>query len=119
MAGVGAMSPDMESSRTWVFIISLPMILPIYLWQPMVSAPHGPLAVALSLVPFSAPIAMIMRMTSVAVPAWQIGLSLALLALTAVAMVWFMARLFRVHTLLSGESPSLQRLWTALRTAST
>jgi len=44
MAGIGALSPDMESSRTWVFVISLPMIIPIYLWQPIVTSPNGPLA---------------------------------------------------------------------------
>jgi len=37
MAGIGALAPDMESSRTWVFVISLPRVIPIYLWQPIVT----------------------------------------------------------------------------------
>lgn len=115
MAGIGALSPDMESSRTWVFVISLPMMLPIYLWQPIVTSPNGPLAAALSVIPFSAPVAMLMRMTSTAVPIWQIGASLALLLITGVGMIWLMARLFRVQTLLSGESLSLRRMWSALK----
>ncbi|HHX65921.1 MAG TPA: ABC transporter permease [Chloroflexi bacterium] len=115
MAGLGAMSPDMESSRVWTFVISLPMTIPIYLWQALVTAPNGPLAVALSLFPLSSPIAMVMRITSATVPTWQMALSLALLALSAVGIVWLMARLFRVHTLLSGEAPSLRRMWSALR----
>jgi len=115
MAGIGALSPDMESSRTWVFVISLPMMLPIYLWQPIATSPNGPLAAALSLIPFSAPVAMLMRMTSTAVPIWQIGASLALLLITGIGMIWLMARLFRVQTLLSGESLSLRRMWSALK----
>ena len=58
---------------------------------------------------------MLMRMTSTLVPGWQIGFSLALLLLTGVGMIWLMGRLFRVQTLLSGESISLQRVWSALR----
>jgi ABC-2 type transport system permease protein len=43
-------------------------------------------------------------------PLWQMGVSLALLLLTGVGMIWLMARLFRVQTLLCGESPSVRRM---------
>jgi ABC-2 type transport system permease protein len=115
MAGIGALAQDVESSRAWIFIITLPMTLPIYLWMGITSSPHGPLATILSMIPFSSPMTMLMRMTSTVVPGWQIGLSLALLLLTGVGMIWLMGRLFRVQTLLSGESISLQRVWSALR----
>jgi ABC-2 type transport system permease protein len=115
MAGIGALAPDMEGSRTWVFVISLPMMIPIYLWTAIVNAPNGAFAVALSMIPFSAPVAMLMRMTTAAVPLWQLITSLVLLVLTGVVMVWLMARLFRVQTLLSGESISLKRLVSAIR----
>ena len=99
MAGLGALSPDMEGSRGWVFLLTLPMMLPVYLWSAIASSPNGPLATALSLIPFSAPVAMLMRMTSTTVPAWQIGVSLGLLAVTTIVVIWLMARLFRVQTL--------------------
>ncbi|MFQ5594323.1 MAG: ABC transporter permease [Anaerolineae bacterium] len=114
MAGIGALAPDIESSRAWVFVVTLPMLVPIYLWMAISTSPNGSLAVALSLIPFSAPVAMLMRMTSTSVPAWQLGVSLLLLALTGVGMVLLMARLFRVQTLLSGESLSIRRMWSAL-----
>ncbi len=112
-AGIGALATDIESSRTWVFVISLPMLLPMYFGAAIASAPDSILAVALSLIPFSAPITMLMRIVSAAVPAWQIALSLGLLFLTSLLVIWLMARLFRVQTLLSGESISLQRMWAA------
>jgi ABC-2 type transport system permease protein len=117
MAGIGALSPDLESSRTWTFAISLPMLVPIYLWMAITSAPQGALAVTLSLFPFSSPLAMLMRLASATVPTWQLAASLGLLLVTAAAIVWLMARLFRVQTLLSGESFSAGRFWTALREA--
>jgi ABC-2 type transport system permease protein len=115
MAGIGALAPDIEGSRSWVFVISLPMMIPIYLWTAIVNAPNGAFAVALSMIPFSAPVAMLMRMTTTAVPLWQLITSLAMLLITGTGMVWLMARLFRVQTLLSGESLSLNRLFSAIR----
>lgn len=114
MAGIGALSSDVEGSRAWVFVLTLPMMIPIYFWSAIVANPNSPLAVALSLFPLSAPVSMLMRMTSTAVPAWQLGLSLGLLLLAGVLTVWLMARLFRVQTLLSGESFSLGRAWSTL-----
>lgn len=115
MAGLGALSVSLESSRGWVFLVTLPMLIPIYVWVNIVEAPNGPLAVVLSLIPFSAPVAMLIRMTGTVVPAWQLATSLALLLVSGVGMVWLMGRLFRVKTLLSGEALSARRLLAALR----
>jgi ABC-2 type transport system permease protein len=115
MAGIGALARDVEDGRTWLFVISLPMMIPIYLGVAISGAPNGTLAVALSLIPFSAPVAMLLRITSTAVPIWQIGLSLMLLVLAGLGTIWLMARLFRVQTLLSGESLSVRRFLAALQ----
>lgn len=115
MAGLGALSPNLEATRSWVFVITLPMLIPIYLWVVLANAPNSALAVALSLIPFSAPMAMLMRLASTTVPPWQVVSSLLLLGGTAVLMVWLMSRLFRVQTLLSGEPFSPARFWRVLR----
>jgi ABC-2 type transport system permease protein len=115
MAGIGALARDVEDGRSWLFIISLPLMIPIYLWMVIASEPDGPVAVVLSLIPFSAPVAMLMRLASGPVPAWQLATSLALLAVTVVATIWLMARLFQVRTLLSGEPISARRMWATLK----
>lgn len=117
MSGIGALAEDMESSRVWVFLITLPMLLPFYLGSTIAQAPGGPLAVALSLVPFSAPVAMMLRLTSTAVPTWEILLSLGLLLITGVGAVALMARIFRAQVLLSGGGLSLSKLWRAVTEA--
>ncbi len=115
MAGIGALARDVEDGRTWLFVISLPMMIPIYLGMAISGAPNGTLAVALSLFPLSAPVAMLLRIASTAVPIWQIVLSLILLVLTGLGTIWLMARLFRVQTLLSGESLSVRRFLATLQ----
>ncbi len=114
MAGIGALAPDVEGSRGWIFVLTVPMMIPIYLWTAIVNAPNGPVAIALSLFPYSAPVGMLMRMTTVAVPGWQLAVSLGLLLLAAAGTIWLMARLFRAQTLLSGESLMIGRFWAAL-----
>ena len=114
MAGIGALARDVEDGRVWLFVISLPMMIPIYLWAAIASDPNGLLAVALSLFPFSAPVAMLMRLTGASVPAWQIAVSLGLLLVTAFGVIWLMARLFHARTLLSGESLSIRRFLAVL-----
>ena len=114
MAGIGALARDVEDGRVWLFVISLPLMLPIYLGVTITGAPDSVLAIGLSLFPFSSPVAMLLRITGAVVPVWQIVLSLMLLALTGVGAVWLMARLFRAQTLLSGESLSVRRLWVTL-----
>jgi ABC-2 type transport system permease protein len=116
MAGLGALMPDAAGNHAslTLFLVGLPTALPIYLISAITGAPNGPLATALSLFPLSAPITMIVRMTSTTVPAWQIAFSLSLLFVTAVGTLRLMARLFRAKTLLSGESLSLRRFASAV-----
>ena len=90
MAGIGALAPDIENSRAWIFALSLPMLIPLYLWTAIVAAPNSLLSITLSLFPFSAPVTMLMRITVAAVPAWQVGSSLLLLALAGAGMIWLM-----------------------------
>lgn len=115
MAGIGALARDVEDGRIWLFVISLPMMIPIYLWSAITQNPDSLVAVTLSLIPFSAPVAMVMRLTAGSVPAWQIAASFGLLLVSGPAMIGLMGRLFRTHTLLSGESISARRIWATLR----
>jgi len=115
MAGLGALTPDVHGSQNWVFIVTLPMMIPFYFWLSLVQQPTSTLALVLSLFPFSAPLAMLLRIMVMQVPAWQITLSLGLIAVTAVLVVRLMSRLFRAQVLLSGEPLSVQRFLRALR----
>jgi len=115
MAGLGAITPDIHSSQNWVFVITLPMMIPMYFWLPLVESPQSALSVALSLIPWSAPISMVLRLTVAQVPLWQIVLSMAILIVTAILTIRLMARLFRAQVLLSGEPLNAARLLQALR----
>lgn len=114
MAGLGALAPDVHSSQSLVFVITLPMMIPYYLWINITGDPAGAVAVVLSLFPFSAPLAMLLRIAVTTVPVWQLAASLGLIVLTALGTVRLMSRLFRAQVLLSGEPLSWRRMLRAL-----
>ncbi len=112
---VGALSSSMREGPAYAVIFTLPAAIPYYFFTLFVGAPDSPLPVALSIFPLTAPLSMTMRMVVFDVPTWEILVSLALLALSAVGMMWVAGRLFRVQTLLSGQVPRLRDIPKLLR----
>lgn len=71
-----------------------------------ISSPEGLPARILSIFPFTSPFAMVPRSIVGNVPAWELILSLVLLAVTAIAGVLFASRVYRVGVLMYGQKPS-------------
>ena len=90
-------------------------MLPLYFISLFTTEPNGTIPVILSIFPLTAPLAMTQRLVISNVPAWEIGLSIALLALTAGAIMWLAGRLFRVQILLAGQMPKLREIPRLLR----
>jgi len=110
LGAIGALAPTSREGSQFTFIILLPLMLPLWFQSAFIQAPNGALATFFSLFPLSAPMAMITRMVSNAVPLWQVLLSLALLAATAYGLVVLAARFFRADTLLSDATLDWKRL---------
>lgn len=115
MAGAGALVPKVKemTSATWVVISPLMAgyMVGIIIYS---VAPHGGLATALSIIPFTAPVLMVMRLTVGGVPIWQLVLSVGLMILTVIIVVHLVAKTFRVQSLLSGEPFSARRFFAVL-----
>ncbi|MGE5223208.1 MAG: ABC transporter permease [Omnitrophica WOR_2 bacterium] len=114
MAAVGALVPNLREASQATFIVILPLLVPLMGIGVLITAPDGGLAVALSLIPFTAPVAMMTRLAAGGVPFWQLLLAAALLAATAGLVMRTVAGMFRAQTLLTGQPFSLKRLLGAL-----
>ena len=64
----------------------------------------------LSLIPFLTPLLMFLRIIVLTPPWWQIGLSLALLGASILAVLWLAARIYRVGILMYGKKPTFPEL---------
>jgi ABC-2 type transport system permease protein len=51
-----------------------------------------------------------LRMAAMAVPVWQLALSLALMVLSIYGMMWVATRIYRVGILMYGKRPTLPEM---------
>jgi len=115
--GIGSISDSEQESRQLAAMLTLITVIPFMAYGVLLAEPDGTISVALTLFPLTAPLAAIIRLNLGSLPAWQLALSLALLALSLLAAVPLAARLFRLSLLLHGARPTLRRLWRNLRRA--
>lgn len=108
MAAIGALSTTMRESQNFVAVVTLPAAIPFFFLAVFAEDPHSTLPVVLSMIPFTAPLSMTMRIAVADVPAGEILLSLVLLIGGVALVIWMAGRLFRVNTLLSGNLPRLR-----------
>jgi ABC-2 type transport system permease protein len=114
MAAIGALVPNLREASQATFIVILPLLIPLMSISVLITAPNGGLATTLSLIPFTAPVAMMTRLAAGGVPFWQPILAAVLLAITAVLVLRLVAGMYRAQTLLTGQPFSLKRLFSAL-----
>jgi len=110
MLGIGSLVSTYQEANQWAALISLSAMFPFFLLSAIVDQPHGPLAVILSIFPWTAPVTMMMRLPSGGVPAWQLAISMSLLLVSAILMLRLSARVFRIGLLLYGKTPNLPEI---------
>jgi ABC-2 type transport system permease protein len=114
-AAIGAAVDNETDSQQFMMPILMPLILGLYIGiSVVISDPHGSLATAFSLIPFTSPVVMMMRIP-MGVPLWQILVSLVLLYVTFIGMIWFSAKIYRVGILMYGKKPTYKELYKWLK----
>jgi ABC-2 type transport system permease protein len=103
MATIGATVTEAREGQQMTGLISLPIWIPYMLTGLLMSDPNSPLALALSMIPLTAPMTMLMRDGLTILPAWQIGLSAAIQILFTVGAIWLAGRAFRLGMLRYGK----------------
>jgi ABC-2 type transport system permease protein len=92
----------------------LPVMMPLFLGYALslsvvTNDPYGPIAFWLSMIPFTSPIAMMVRLPY-GVPDWQLALSMALLVLGFIGTVWVASKIYRVGILMYGKKTSMKEM---------
>lgn len=109
-AAIGSAVDNEADSGQFTMPITMPLLLAyIMSFGVLVNDPHGTIAVWLSMIPLTSPIAMLVRIPF-GVPFWQIALSASLLVGGFVLTTWVAARIYRVGILMYGKKPSLKEL---------
>jgi ABC-2 type transport system permease protein len=101
---VGAAAGDIKETQALLMPVMLLVALPMMMLGAVVQDPNGPVATAMSFVPFATPMMMVAR---VAMPPgvawWQPAVGVVLVLATTLACVWAAGRIFRVGLLMQGK----------------
>src|SRR5690348_9734516 len=109
-AAVGAISSTEQEARQAQQPVAWLLVLSFVSMFALLNDPNSTLAITLSLVPLSAPIAMPVRWAAGNIPGYEIALSLAILVVSIVGVTWIAARIYRVGILMTGKRPNLREL---------
>ncbi|MCI0395078.1 MAG: ABC transporter permease [Chloroflexi bacterium] len=113
-AAIGVSVTEASEGQQAAGILSLLTMAPLWFAFLFFESPNSPLAVTLSLVPFTSPLTVIVRWQAAGVPAWQLLLSWLLLAGTAGLAILLVGRLLRAGMLRYGQRLTLREVATVL-----
>lgn len=109
-AAIGAAVDNETDTQQFMLPIMLPLMLGVYIgFATVINDPHGTVATVFSMIPFTSPIVMLMRIPF-GVPWWQVLVSLTLLLVTFLGIVWIAAKIYRVGILMYGKKISYKEL---------
>jgi ABC-2 type transport system permease protein len=108
-AAIGSALDQPEDSQQFMVPITMLMVFSLYAGIYSMENPDGPLAMWCSMIPFTSPIVMMVRLPF-DIPLWQLIISLLLLFATAIFIVWISARIYRVGILMYGKKPSIKEM---------
>ena len=108
-AGFGSAVDQASDSSQFTLPIIIIMMVALYAGIACMENPSGPMAVWCSIIPFTSPVVMMIRLPF-DVPWWQMLLSIVLLYATAMGCVWLSARIYRTGILLYGKKRSFKEV---------
>lgn len=108
-AAIGSAVDSQEDTLQFMMPITILIVFAFYAGIYSMENPDGPLAFWCSLIPFTSPIVMMIRIPF-ELPLWEKLLSVSLLYASAFVITWFSAKIYRVGILMYGKKPSIKEM---------
>jgi ABC-2 type transport system permease protein len=108
-----AVNEDMREAQSLSFPVTMLVIISFVMMTSAAANPTGPVAVWGSIIPFSSPIVMMVRIpygVPGTVPIWQLALSMGMLILGFLVTVWFAGKIYRTGILMYGKKASWKEM---------
>ena len=113
-AVIGSAVDNETDTQQLILPVILPLILGIYVMLSAMNNPDGALPFWFSMIPFTSPVVMMVRIPF-GVPWWQVALSGSLLLGTFLGMTWVAGKAYRTGILMYGKKNSFKEIWKWLR----
>ena len=109
-AAIGAAVDNETDTQQFATPISLLLIIPMVCSTVIANAPDSSLSIWLSMIPFTSPVAMMLRIPF-GVPIWQVVTSVALLFATFIVFTWLAGKVYRTGILMYGKKVSWKEIF--------
>ncbi|MCC9166146.1 ABC transporter permease [Pontibacter harenae] len=107
---IGAAVDNETDTQQFMFPITIPLVISFIMsYTVVIQNPDGPVAFWMSIIPFTSPIIMMVRIPF-GVPNWELLLSMGLLILGFILTTWLAARIYRVGILMYGKKVNYKEL---------
>lgn len=113
-AAIGSAVDQETDNQQFMLPVTAPMIIAIVTAMNVIQEPNGTLAFWMSMIPFTSPISMMIRLPF-GIPIWQVLLSGALLIGTFFAIVGLAGKIYRVGILMYGKKVTWKELFKWLK----
>jgi len=113
-AAIGSAVDNETDTQQFMLPITIPIIFAFYAAFYSLQNPDGPLAFWCSIIPFTSPIVMMVRLPF-DVPLWEKLLSVSLLIITFLSTTWLAAKIYRTGILMYGKKITWKEMWKWLR----
>ena len=108
-AAIGSAVESAAEAQQFTFIVMLPIILAFIMAQFTLQDPDSPMAFWASMIPFTSPINMMVRLPY-GVPMWELAPSMILLVVGFLGCSWISARIYRVGILMYGKKITVKEM---------
>ncbi len=109
-AAIGAAVDSEADTQQFMLPITVPLVLAFVLAQFVIANPDGALAFWLSIIPFTSPIIMMVRIPF-GIDPYELALSMGVLVASFVFITWLAGRIYRIGILMYGKKPSYKEMW--------
>ncbi len=117
ITATGVLGTNSREVQQYGMFWSIACVVPMLFMEVVIREPLGVAARVLSYIPLTSPITMMVRIAAGGAPAWEVVLTLVLLALWVVVALRFAARVFRTAILLYGKRPTIPEVFRWMRQA--
>lgn len=109
-AAIGSAVDSVQDASQLTSFATMPIIAGLLLGMAAAQDPNGQLAIWVSMIPFTSPMVMLIRIPF-EVPAWQIWTSIAVLYASFIGLGWVAAKIYRIGIFMHGKKPSIKDLY--------
>ncbi len=110
-AAIGSAVDSETDAQQFQLPVTLPLIFSMVVLVAVLRDPNSSLAIWLSIIPFTSPIIMMMRLPFLNGPTWDLYVSMGVMVASIIFMVWMAARIYKVGILTYGSKPTYKQLF--------